>query len=72
MKLTVTDFYVFSQEDADGCCSLHREHCRWAPAYNNRVFMGSFYSPAHAWQYFRTHHAEKRAAYCLVCMREGA
>jgi len=70
MKLTVTDFYVFSREDADGCCYLHRDGCRLSPAYNNRVFMGSFYSSEHAWQYFYTHHGERRAALCLLCMKE--
>lgn len=70
MKSTLTEFYVFSQVDMDGCCHLHRDHCRWGPAYNNRVFMGSFYSPEHAWQYFRTHHPDHQGAYCLFCMKD--
>ena len=70
MKLPTTDFYVFAQEDSEDCCDLHRESCRMAPAYDNRVFMGSFYSPEHAWQYFHTHHPNSRAVFCLLCMKE--
>ncbi|MHC9060382.1 hypothetical protein [Pantoea sp. y20] len=70
MNLSITDFYVFSQADTEGCCNLHRDSCRLAPAYDNRVFMGSFYSPDHAWQYFHTHYPDCRAVFCLLCMKE--
>ncbi|PJZ03189.1 hypothetical protein PRCB_24325 [Pantoea rodasii] len=70
MNLTSTDFFVFSQQDADGCCNLHRTHCKWAPAFEKRTFMGSFYSSPHAWQYFLTHHPEGRASLCLNCMQQ--
>jgi hypothetical protein len=67
MNLSITDFYVFSQADTEGCCNLHRDSCRLAPAYDNRVFMGS---PDHAWQYFHTHYPNSRAVFCLLCMKE--
>jgi len=62
--------FVHTSKDPEDCCTLHREECRLAPSGDNRIFMGSFYSGYHAYQYFRAHNPGIRAALCIVCMRE--
>jgi len=69
MDSILTDFYVSTIPDTDGCSSLHRSQCVLSPEVHDRIFMGSFDSPVYAWQYFKIHHPETRAAFCLYCMK---
>jgi len=71
MNTEITNFYIFSVNEEDGSSFLHRAHCHLVPGLNNRIFMGSFYTPSHAWQYFRTHNPDRRAAFCLLCMKSS-
>jgi len=70
MNASFPHFYVHSRRDTEGCCIFQREYCCLAPSRNRRIFMGSFYSGYHAFQYFRTHNPDSRAALCIECMRE--
>lgn len=71
MNTEITNFYLFSINEKDGCSLLHRAHCQLVPGLKNRIFMGSFHTPLHAWQYFRIHNPDRRAAFCLSCMKNS-